>query len=1187
MKIFGPIREKLSSSLARRLIIAIIVVSSTITLCLTTLQLYGEYRSELGGIQAVFRQIEEVHLRSLSQSLWATNEPEFKLQIEGIRRVPYLEYIVVREGDTIWAQAGHRTSRRIIERQYPMTYVHRGQTLEIGTLTVVAGLDAVYRGLINKAFVILASNAIKTFLVAGFAFAFFHWLVNRHLLSIAKHLRGLDLRGRASPLILARATRRRPDELDEVAAAINLMHEDTRSLLTELRHKTELAQLLEQLARAANEAVTPEAAMETCLRRICEDGKWALGRAATFPPGLSPRKPDHSQWYCAEPARFDAFMRYSDGYEFMGGSSVFINLVLRDQYPVWLPDLTALDMAKLVRLAMAAEAGLKAAFAFPVVVRGEVAAFLEFFATETRPPDVPLIDGTSSLASQFARMIERSKADETRARLAAIVENSSDAVIGRALNGTVTSWNAAAERILGYTAAEVIGRDPIEIVPPERWQEIIERRSRMKAGQVLRNIETVRIAKDGRHIDAAISFAATRDTSGRIIGTSAILRDITERKQVEKALRKNYELLDRIFATTHFCLVYLDRDLNFVRVNKAYADACGHPPEFFPGKNHFALYPGEKVEAIFRRTVATGEPFTIYGNPFEFPDHPEWGVTYWDWTLHPLRRENGYVEGLLFVLLDVTERKRAEQELERKAALAQLLESLARTANEAVTPEEAMRVCLTRLCGFGNWMIGRVAMTHELGGDFERSGSSIWHAADLARHKEFIRISQDVGQFPATGQFAGVAVREKRPVWISDVSEAHGFRRKAAMLADGLRAAFAFPVVVQGEVTAFLEFFADTPRPVEPSLIAASETIAAQLASLIERSRAEKLNAQLAAIVESSNDAIVSRGLDRAILTWNAAAERLFGYTAAEVIGRNISLIIPADQEARGAQLQALLKDGRSVPTYDAVRLGKGGRRLDVSIAASPIKDSSGKMIGVSIVFRDISERKRNEETLRSYATRLRELSRRLREVEESERRAISRELHDRIGQGLTTLGLMVGVLDARLSRESRSAVQTLLKDMQALVQYAVAHVRDIMAELRPPVLDDYGLLAALRHLVTELANRTGIAVNLGGVDPYPRLPLIVETAMFRISQEALNNIAKHAHAKKVEISLDPASERVVLDIADDGVGFDTSNRLHGGEHWGMITMRERAEAAGIMFRLESAPGTGTRIVLEVEHAAT
>jgi two-component system sensor histidine kinase UhpB len=239
-------RKQLQSPLARRLVVAIILVSSAITLCLTALQLYGEYRGELGDIQADFRRIEEVHLKSLTQSLWATNADDLKLRVEGMVRVPNLEYVAVREGDRFWAQAGRRTSRNVIERQYVMTQVHRGRTLEIGVLTVVAGLDAVYRKLVNRAFTVLASNALKTLLVAGFAFAFFHRLVNRHLLAIAENVRGLDLRGRAPPLILARAAGRRADELDEVTAAINLMHEQVYSTLAVLRESSERLRLAVQ-----------------------------------------------------------------------------------------------------------------------------------------------------------------------------------------------------------------------------------------------------------------------------------------------------------------------------------------------------------------------------------------------------------------------------------------------------------------------------------------------------------------------------------------------------------------------------------------------------------------------------------------------------------------------------------------------------------------------------------------------------------------------------------------------------------------------------------------------------------------------------------------------------------------------------------------------------------------------------
>jgi PAS domain S-box-containing protein len=595
-------------------------------------------------------------------------------------------------------------------------------------------------------------------------------------------------------------------------------------------------------------------------------------------------------------------------------------------------------------------------------------------------------------------------------RFAAIIASVMEPIIAISERQQITLVNPAVEQMFGYSEAELLGK-PISMLIPERYREAHDAHIRNFARTKVTNRgmggfgQIAGRRADGREflIDASISQA---ECAGERLFT-VVLRDVTQRIEAEKALQKNYELLDRIFATTHFCIVSLDRDLNFVRVNKAYADACGHPPEFFVGKNHFDLYPGEKVEAIFRNAVATGTPFTIFANPFEFPDHPELGVTYWDWTLHPLRGANGAVDGLLFALLDVTERKRAERE-----------------------------------------------------------------------------------------------------------------------------------------------------------------------------------HAQLAAIVESSNDAILIRGLDRTILSWNAAAERLFGWSAQEAVGQPIELIVPPE---RTGTLQRFIEGaarGESLSPVETTHLRKDRARIPTQITFSPVRDRQGTVVAHSYTVRDMTELKRREEALRGYASRMRQLSHRLRTVEETERHAISRELHDRIGQELSTLGLILGSLGAKLSQESLRAIAKPLQDMQGLLKSMVANVRDVMAELRPPVLDDYGLLAALRQLVTEFAQRTGIAAELDGVGLLPRLPSIVETAMFRISQEALNNIAKHAQAKKVKIGLSEAAERVVLNIVDDGVGFDANQTPPDKQHWGLTTMRERAEAVGIAFRLESAPGAGTRIALEVERAA-
>jgi PAS domain S-box-containing protein len=160
----------------------------------------------------------------------------------------------------------------------------------------------------------------------------------------------------------------------------------------------------------------------------------------------------------------------------------------------------------------------------------------------------------------------------------------------------------------------------------------------------------------------------TKQNLSRLV--PAIKRELDEAKtrekniRIEEDLRKSNELLEKIFSITHIMYAYLDKDMNFIRVNDAYAKANQKDPQFFIGKNHFVLFPHEENEAIFRQVVKTGVPYIANAKPFSYPDHPEWGVTYWDWTLKPVVDTYGNVEGLVFSLLDVTERKRAEEALQ-------------------------------------------------------------------------------------------------------------------------------------------------------------------------------------------------------------------------------------------------------------------------------------------------------------------------------------------------------------------------------------------------------------------------------------------------------------------------------------------------------------------------------------------
>src|SRR6185503_1097061 len=194
------------------------------------------------------------------------------------------------------------------------------------------------------------------------------------------------------------------------------------------------------------------------------------------------------------------------------------------------------------------------------------------------------------------------------------------------------------------------------------------------------------------------------------------------------------------------------------------------------------------------------------------------------------------------------------------------------------------------------------------------------------------------------------------------------------------------------------------------------------------------------------------------------------------------------------------------------------------------------------------------------------------------------RELHDRIGQNLSALNLSLGLMRRHLPADSLEKMHGRFEDAQGLLESTVHQVRNVMADLRPAVLDDYGLAAALTAFAKPFGERLGIPITVYG-ELQPRPSIAVETALFRIAQEALNNVGKHARARNVAVRLETLPACLRLTVEDDGVGFDPVRPRAGAPTYGVITMRERAEAVGADLRIESLPGQGTRVVVEVASA--
>ena len=240
---------------------------------------------------------------------------------------------------------------------------------------------------------------------------------------------------------------------------------------------------------------------------------------------------------------------------------------------------------------------------------------------------------------------------------------------------------------------------------------------------------------------------------------------------------------------------------------------------------------------------------------------------------------------------------------------------------------------------------------------------------------------------------------------------------------------------------------------------------------------------------------------------------------------------------------------------------------------------SIGGQIGIAI------DNARLYEAVRVQHEQLRDLTYRLGEVEESERRELARELHDKVGQNLTALGISLNILKAQLSQDEHGQVRSRLDDCLDLIGETTARIRDVMVELRPSVLDDYGLLSALRWFGAQFSSRTGIQVKVEGDEKMERLGISAENALFRIAQEALTNVAKHAEASQATINLGAEDGYACLEISDNGKGFNkekTSAKRDVGT-WGLLAMHERALRAGGRFRIESHIGKGTRVVVEVD----
>jgi PAS domain S-box-containing protein len=438
-----------------------------------------------------------------------------------------------------------------------------------------------------------------------------------------------------------------------------------------------------------------------------------------------------------------------------------------------------------------------------------------------------------------------------------------------------------------------------------------------------------------------------------------------------------------------------------------------------------------------------------------------------------------------------------------------------------------------------------------------------WHAGGRAR--EFEALSAALSLAPGEG-LPGRVLARGEPAWIADFDADANFPRADAARRSGLHAGVAFPLHGSQGVVGVMEFFSSAPREPDEGLLATMSVLGSLVGQFVARRRAEEAvrasESRLRAMLEAALDAVVTMDADGRVIGWNHAAEAVFGHPAHAAIGRDMAELIvpPALREAHRRGLRRFLETERAVVLdrrLELTGLRSDGTEFPVELTITRIGLPGAPTF--TGYLRDITARVRADRELRASRARLVA-------VADSERRRLQRNLHDGAQQRLTSALLSLGRI--RAASDEHAALLELAIDELAT---GLQEIRELASGLHPSVLSERGLAAALR----ALALRSPVPVELRAL-PDRRLPEAVEAAGYYVVAEALANVHKHARAGRVVVDAAAPTDRLVVEVADDGWGGADERGT------GLRGLADRVEALDGWLRVESPRGRGTRLRADI-----
>jgi PAS domain S-box-containing protein len=667
--------------------------------------------------------------------------------------------------------------------------------------------------------------------------------------------------------------------------------------------------------------------------------------------------------------------------------------------------------------------------------------------------------------------------------------------------------------------------------------------------------------KDGSIIWVSINAHVVRDECGAVLYYEGTIQDISKRKAAEEALEMSQVLQTALLDNIPDPAWLLDAEGRFLACNEPLAKSLGQPRDAVVGRTLFELDPPQAA-----RLTAEDKEVMRLGKAGRFELRridPEGRVRWFETIKSPLLGERGDATGTVGIARDITERKWVENLLRCQRDFGIFLSS---TGDLGAAVERLLKIALEN----EDLDCGAVYLVN-----------SETNALELAAHQG---LSADYAK--RSSRFAAAPVRDR----LAGAQRATFRERLGPMAAivqqlkrEGLLALEAIPIQHSGQVVAVLNVGSRVHTAIPSNTRQALDALAAQTGGAIARIRAEQSLRTSQQLLEKTFHNIRAAVLvvdadTHTIQECNPGATRVFGYTRLELAGRS-SAFLHLDEamlEQFRSHLDAATRGKGLVSDFELTMRRKDGTSFPTEHSIAPIRDEAGRIVTWVCVVRDITERKRIEEDLR-------QLSRRIIEAQEAERQRVARELHDGVNQVIASAKMRLRKVEAFVA--PNAAAREILARCDELLVEALEENRRIAHNLRPSDLDALGLPDACRNLCRQFQARTNLVVKTRVVQSAHRCPPAAELNLFRIVQEALNNVEKHARARTVWLRLAITGSSVLLRIQDDGRGFDPLACKALKRRWegiGLTNMRERAALLGGTCEVESVPNQGTTITVRV-----